>query len=159
MTDDPRPELPDLLTEELPEDVLDDSELFSADESADPLPPSHRTVAGLGEVRDALRDARRVYYYPTRASEDDKAPLKLLRSRLHGRSSSTRETRRGRSSWPVSSWVRTSLFTPSRSCLSRELDRSVDPVGPILLALLDFHCIGWLGHASSIGPTRSLSGR
>ena len=77
MTDDPRSELPDLLTEELPEDVLDDSELFSADESADPLPPSHRTVAGLGEVRDALRDARRVYYYPTRASEDDKAPLKL----------------------------------------------------------------------------------
>ena len=77
MTDGPRPELPDLLTEELPEDVLDDSELFSADESADPLPPSHRTVAGLGEVRDALRDARRVYYYPTRASEDDKAPLKL----------------------------------------------------------------------------------
>ena len=77
MSDHLSDELPDLLSEELPEDVLDDSELVGADESADPLPPSERTVAGLGEVTDALRDARRVYYYPNRASEDDKAPLKL----------------------------------------------------------------------------------
>ena len=77
MPDKPSVELPDLLTEELPEDVLSDSELPADGDLPDPLPPSDRTVAGLDEVRDALRDARRVYYYPTQASEDDQAPLRL----------------------------------------------------------------------------------
>ena len=77
MSDESPVELPDLLTEELPEDILSDSEFSSDDDLPDPLPPSDRTVAGLDEVTDALRDARRVYYYPTKASEDDQAPLRL----------------------------------------------------------------------------------
>ena len=76
MPEQERVPVPDLATEDIPDDILSScSDLV--EEVADPLLPADRTLVGLEEVTEGLLTAKRVVYYPNPDAEDDLSAVRL----------------------------------------------------------------------------------